>query len=149
MPEGSSSAAPVIRPGPSSLKNRRTGRELMCSLRELIGDRKALLIFICSQRRRAFSRLALMLAAVGDESLEHFNLLLLHANEVSPIRIAQLVELFVKLHDFHFGLQVDFIIVPCLHPIFVGLSILTHHNYRRGVSGLKREAEIEEDEGIR
>src|SRR6185503_11807389 len=109
MPEGSSSAAPVIKPGPSSLKNRLTGRELMCSLSELIGDRKALLIFICSQRRRATSRLALMLAALGYESLEHFNLLLLHANEVSPVGIAQLVELFVKLHDFHLGFQVNFV----------------------------------------
>src|SRR6185436_6925648 len=126
MPEGSSSAAPVINPGPSSLKNRRTGRELMCSLSDFIGERKTFLIFICSQRSRAISRLALMLAAVGDEPLEHFDLLLLHANEICPVGIAQLVELFVKLHDFHLGLQVDFVVVPCLHPIFVGLPILTH-----------------------
>ncbi len=55
-------------------------------------------------------------------------------------------------HDllkFLFGLDVHLIVLLGSDAVFSGLTILRHHDHRRGVRGLETEYEIQEDEGIR
>src|SRR5262249_14112839 len=60
--------------------------------------------------------------------------------------------LLKMVHDslhFLFGLEIDAVVVLSHQPVFVGLSVLRHHDDRSCVGGLKTKSQVQQDEGIR
>ena len=57
-------------------------------------------------------------------------------------------ELLLECFYLDLRFEVGFVVGECLFSVALILSILRHHNNRRGVCGLRREEEVKEDEWI-
>jgi hypothetical protein len=65
------------------------------------------------------------------------------------IALVDRVELLLQKLEFERGMKIDFVVALGAIPIQRRFAILPHHGDGRGIGSLKRQHQIEQDEGVR
>ena len=87
-------------------------------------------------------------AAVHGCSFPLFTNVLDQLRQALDLLLAHQVHLLMQQLDLQLGLEIDVVVLLSPPAVDGGLPVLRHHDDRRGVGGLERQREIEQDERI-